>query len=113
MEEDPSPTRGAEPTSLSTSREDPSRLTKLEVRNRATDCVAAAGDFARLSARSAASAPLQSAITAFTACEKTVASTHEMLQKINAGMIDLEEGLDEVASALSNAVADRSRDSAA
>lgn len=80
--------------------EDPSRLTKFEVRNRMADTVAAIGELAKLTCKSAESAPLQAAISSFAAHEKTVASTDGMLQRINLGLADLEEALDEVSAAL-------------
>ena len=84
--------------------EDPSRLTKVELRNRVSETVGAVGDLARATVKSSASQTLQNAITAFSASEKTIASTDEMLRKINTGMIDLEDALDEVAVSFRHAV---------
>lgn len=84
--------------------EDPSRLTKVELRNRAIETVGAVGELVRATVKSSVSQPLQSVITTFATSDKMIVSTDEMLRKINAGMVDLEEALDEVAASLRHAV---------
>lgn len=80
--------------------DDPLRLPKLELRNRVVDTIVASGELAKLTVKNSASQPLQTAITSFVSEEKTILNTEGMLKKINEGMIDLEDGLNEVIAAI-------------
>ena len=81
------------------SRDDPSRATRAELATRAAESVALIGAAARMVGRAASSPALSSTVTSFAEYETTITSTHEMLQKVRQGLVDVEEMLDDCASA--------------
>ena len=80
--------------------DDPSRLTKEELSTRGAETIAAIGTLVKLTAKSSASASLQSTVTTFADYEKTLTSTEDMLKKTMKGMNDMSDALDEISSSL-------------
>ena len=64
---------------------------------RSTETVALVGNLAKLVGKAASSPGLHSTVASFSEYESTMESTHEMLQKVRQGLVDLEEVLDDVA----------------
>ena len=76
-------------------RSNPSTHTKSELGNRGAETVGVVGNLARTVVKSSNSPALKSTITAFADYERTIDSTGEMLRKINQGLADLDEAIDE------------------
>ena len=79
---------------------DPSKATRAELAVRASDTVVAVGALAKFVGKAASSPALHSTVTAFAEYESTLESTNSMLQKINQGLRDCDELVDEAAAAL-------------
>ena len=75
---------------------DPSRGARAELAARAADSVIAAGSLAKLVSKAASSPALQSTLTSFAEHEHVIESTRDMLQKINEGMMALDEAVDDI-----------------
>ena len=95
-----STTAGADAQPSPTRRDDPSRATRAEIAARCAESVALVGNLAKLMGKAASSPALQSTVTSFAEYETTIESTHEMLQKVQRGLEDLEEQLDECAASM-------------
>ena len=76
-------------------RANPAAHTKSDLANRGAETVAVVGKVAQTVVKSSSSPALKSTLTAFADYERTIDSTGEMLRKINQGLADLDEALDE------------------
>lgn len=86
-------------------RQDPSRVAKAELEAHGVKTIEALGALARQTAQAASSPALRSAIDTFAQYETTIESTSSMLQKINQGVVDLDEAVEECAATLEGAAA--------
>ena len=91
---------GATPRGTMSDRRDPSRVARVASAEHAARAIGAFGALARHTAQSATSPVLRAAITTFAQYETTIESTSQMLQKINQGIVDLDEAVEECAASL-------------
>ena len=83
---------------------DPSKVTRVELAAHMAESVSSIGALAKFVGKAASSPALHSTVTAFAEYEGLIESTDRMLQKINQGLLDVEEVLDETSQAIVPAV---------
>ena len=84
----------------STARPNTSVRAKQELRMKTEKIVLSAGILGRLVSQKASCAHVQDVTSAMIAHEKTISNTAHLMRKINEGVADVDETLDEIMSAL-------------